>query len=382
MTLPEQPTPPNQDPAGLTAASQGTAFQYVWRSPWVRVLIFLALLYLAYLIVGRVSHVLVLALVAYIIAYLAHPLLVALQRRRVPRGVGVLLVLLIIAGLLVLLSTLLVTVGTQLYDLAQQLPKQLVSLQGWFDGLAERYSVLKPLQKQLTSFTENSANSLSKLTTTYVLPYLSRYNAALVGGIFNFASTLAESLAVLIISIYMMLDYEKIGLTVLQLFPRPWQPFVLDLSHSVNRAVGGYLRGQLVIAAAVGVMIGVGLALSGVPSALALGFLAAVFNIVPYLGVIIAITPALLLAATVGWFKMIFVVIVFIIANQVEGHVLSPLILGRTTNLHPVTVVIAILIGVAVMGITGALIAVPLAALGKLLLEEYYFPSRMYKRGP
>ncbi len=366
----------------MQSQNRENAFQYVWRSPWVRVAVFLALLVLAYQVVGSVMHVLVLALIAYIIAYLAHPLLAALQRRRVPRGLGVLLVLLVIAGLLVLLSTLLVTVGGQLYDLAKRLPELVTSVTGWVDNLADRYSALKPLQRQIASLTENSAQSLSKLTTTYVLPYLQKYNSAVVGGLFGFASTLAEAVAVLIISIYMMLDFEKIGLNLLQVFPRPWQPFVLDLSHGVNRAVGGYLRGQIVIAAAVGLLVFVGLLLSGVPSALALGFLAGVFNIVPYLGVIIAITPALLLAATAGWVKVLLVVVIFIIANQVEGHVLSPLILGRTTNLHPVTVVLAILIGVAVMGIVGALIAVPLAALGKLLMEEYYYPSRVYKRGP
>ena len=366
----------------MQSDNRENAFQYIWRSPWLRVAVFVLLLYVAYQVVGSVLHVLVLALIAYIIAFLAHPLLAWLQRRRIPRGLGVLLVLLVIAGLVVLLSTLLVTVGGQLYDLAQKLPEQVGKLQGWLTDLAERYPNLKPLQTQIASLTENGAQSLSKLTTTYVLPYLQKYNSALVGGIFGFASSLAEGVAVLIISIYMMLDFEKIGLNLLQAFPRRWQPFVLDLSHSVNRAVGGYLRGQIVIAEAVGLLVFLGLWASGVPSALALGFLAGVFNIVPYLGVIIAITPALLLAATAGWIKVVLVVVVFIIANQVEGHVLSPLILGRSTNLHPVTVVLAILMGVAVMGIVGALIAVPLAALGKLLLEEYYYPSRLYKRGP
>ena len=133
-----------------------------------------------------------------------------------------------------------------------------------------------------------------------------------------------------------------------------------------------------------GIFVGVGLTLSGIPSAPAIGFLAGLFNIVPYLGVVIAITPALLLAATTKAviLKLILVVVIFVAANQIEGHLLSPLVLGRTTDLHPVTVVLAILSGLALFGIVGALVAVPLVALAKLLLQEYYYPSRVYTDGP
>ena len=104
----------------------------------------------------------------------------------------------------------------------------------------------------------------------------------------------------------------------------------------------------------------------------------------PYLGVVISIIPALLLAATTQavLLKLILVVVIFVAANQIEGHVLSPIVLGKTTDLHPVTVVLAILSGLTLFGIVGALVAVPLTALTKLLLQEYYFPSRVYREGP
>jgi predicted PurR-regulated permease PerM len=173
-------------------------------------------------------------------------------------------------------------------------------------------------------------------------------------------------------------------MSLLRIFPRTWQPFVLDLSNNTSTAVGGYLKGQLLIATFVGVFIGVLLTIFGIPSAPAIGLLAAVFNIVPYLGVVISIIPALLLAATTDAvvFKIIVVLVVFVAANQIEGHLLSPIVLGRTTDLHPVTVVLAILSGLALFGIAGALVAVPLTALTKLLLQEYYYPSRVYQDGP
>ncbi|MFC4455076.1 AI-2E family transporter [Deinococcus sonorensis] len=363
----------------MSPSRRDTAFQYVWRSPWVRTLVFLLAIYLVYRLVGQVTHVIVLGLIAYVIAYLAHPLLRLLEQRRIQRGVGVALVVLLILGLVALASTLLVTVVSQFYTLIQQLPELTTKFLGWFQNLAERFTFLSPTSEQLQKLTQNGATTIQK----YLLPYIGRYQGQLVGGVFSVASFVAEMFAVLILSIYMMLDYEKIGLTLLRIFPRTWQPFVLDLSANVGTAVGGYLKGQLLIAAFVGIFVWIGLTIGGIPSAAAIGFLAGLFNIVPYLGVVIAITPALLLAVPAGGLiKIAIVVVVFVLANQIEGHFLSPIVLGRTTNLHPVTVVLAILTGLTMMGITGALLAVPLAALGKLLLQEYYYPSRVYRDGP
>ncbi len=368
----------------MNADRPRNAFAEVWRNPYLRAAVFLLLLYLLYRLVGRVSEVVTLALIAYIIAYLANPLLNWLQRRRIPRGVGILLVILLLLGLVAVASSLVFVVANQFLSLANQVPDLAARATIWVNGLFTQYgdnSFVKSFREQITSLTQNGAATL----TRSVGPFLERlvsYNGVLFGSLVSVANVLAQSVAILILSIYMMSDFERIGLTLLRIFPRAWQPFVLDLSRNVEHAVGGYLRGQILIAAIVGTLIGLGLAIIGLPSALAIGFLAGITNIVPYLGVIIAITPALLLALPLGWVKVLLVVGVFVLANQLEGHVFSPLILGRSTDLHPVTVVLAILAGLTLAGIVGALVAVPLAALGKVLLHEYYYPSRVYKDGP
>ncbi|MCL6569755.1 MAG: AI-2E family transporter, partial [Meiothermus silvanus] len=127
--------------------------------------------------------------------------------------------------------------------------------------------------------------------------------------------------------------------------------------------------------------IGVGLALVGVPLAGGLGLLAGVFNLIPYVGVIVSTVPALLLAATVGWPTVLLTLLVVWLTNQLEGHLLSPRILGSTTNLHPVTVIAAILIGASLFGLLGALLMVPTAAFAKILIQDYYLKSRLYEEG-
>lgn len=362
------------------------AFQAAWRNPYIRLAVFLLLIYLTFHLAGLVSHVITLGIIAYVIAYLAHPMLVWLERHRITRGIGVLATLVIVIAMLGLASSLLVTVFQQLTDLVQHLPEYAKSFSDWLSGYTGRFPMLATVNERLQEIAQNGAAGLQKYVGPYLeklVPYLRDNGGTFLSTIMGFAGLLGEGFAVLIMSIYIMLDYDKIGLTMLRLFPRKWQPFVLDLSDNVGHAVGGYLKGQMLIAAFVGLFVGIGLALFGIPSAPAIGFMAGAFNIVPYLGVVIAITPAILLAATAGGLtKILIVVAIFILANQIEGHFLSPMVLGRTTNLHPVTVIIAILTGLTLYGIVGALLAVPLAALGKLLLQEYYYPSRIYKDGP
>ncbi|PYE55956.1 AI-2E family transporter [Deinococcus yavapaiensis] len=363
---------------------ESNAFAYVWRSPYVRVAVFLLLGYLAYRFVGSISSVISLALVAYVIAYLANPFLNWLQRRRVRRGFGIFLVFLVVAGFLVVASTLLFAIGGQLVEFVRQLPEIATNAANFATRLLERYddnTYVQTLQEQLQNLSRNSTTLLQERALP-LLQNLISPNGPLLGGLSAAANYLGNFVIVLILSIYMMADFDKIGLTLLRAFPRKWQPRVLELANNVETAVGGYLRGQLLIAAAVGFLVWLGLEIISLPQAAAIGFIAGVFNIVPYLGVIIAITPALLLAIPLGWLKMVLVVVVFVVANQIEGNFLSPFILGRSTNLHPVTVIIAILVGLGLFGIVGALVAVPLTALGKLLLQEYYFPSKIYKQGP
>ena len=127
-------------------------------------------------------------------------------------------------------------------------------------------------------------------------------------------------------------------------------------------------------------MVGLGSWLLGVPLALSLGFLAGVFNLIPYLGVIVSTIPALILAASVGGWQVVGVLGVVTAANQLETLVHSRVILGRTTELHPAAVIIAILIGASLGCIWGALVSVPLVAFLKLLYEDYYQTSSFYEK--
>ena len=227
-----------------------------------------------------------------------------------------------------------------------------------------------------------TVNQLGNATTA-ILNTLQGFivGGGLFGTITTVVSGVIKVVALVALTVYLLLSFPKVQRFLVRLPPKPYHALSQDLMLKFEHAVGGYFRGQLIVASAVGIIVGVGFALLGVPLALSLGFLAGAFNLIPYLGVIVSTLPALLLALGGGWFKVVGVLVVVTIANQLESHILSPLILGRSTRLHPAVIIIAILLGASLAGIWGALIAVPLAAFAKLLYEDYYQTSRFYEEG-
>jgi predicted PurR-regulated permease PerM len=200
----------------------------------------------------------------------------------------------------------------------------------------------------------------------------------LIAGATSLISATFQVVLIAIASAYFLYDFPRITANMRRFVPVRWRPLYGDLAQKADRAVGGFLRGQILITIILGFLIWIGLTLSGVPLATAISFLAAVFNLVPYLGPIVGTIPAVLLGLTVSPLTALLALAVFIVANQIEAHVLAPLILAKSTDIHPVTVLISIMIGIGVMGILGAFVAVPVAALIKVVLEEYLLSRPPY----
>ncbi|SEJ74597.1 Predicted PurR-regulated permease PerM [Deinococcus reticulitermitis] len=364
------------------------AFQYAWRSPWVRLIVFLIVFYLLYRFLGLVTTVVIDFMVAFLIAYLANPLLNWLERGRVKRGLGVFFVLLLFLGLFALAGALLVTVGGQFVQLFQRLPDQIDNLNNLLTNVVNWLTArgvpgLTDAQDRISGAVREWVQNIGD-NIVPILQNALNSTGTLFSRLVSIGGVIGQVLLIVLMSIYLMIDYHRVNASLLRAFPRPWQPRVLEISDLMGTAVGGYVRGQLLIAAFIGIFVWLGLSIVGIPSAAAIGFLAGAFNIVPYLGPIIGATPAILLALTLpsATLKILFVILVFVLANQIESNFLSPYILSRTTDLHPITVLVAILVGASLLGFVGALLAVPVVALSKLLLEKYYFPSRIYSQGP
>ncbi|AEB10794.1 protein of unknown function UPF0118 [Marinithermus hydrothermalis DSM 14884] len=362
------------------------AFQQVWANPYVRVLAALLGVWALYQLLARAQSVWTAFVVAYVLAYLANPLVCWLERFRVRRVLGVVVAYALLFLFLGFASVLVAEVVGQLSRFARDLPALVAPLVQWVEGLPDRITrfevppelerVLQGASASLQALLEGFANTLLEWLRT-----LLGTGGSLIQGLAGIVGGLFQLFIVFVLTAYMLLDFPRIGQSLIQVFPRPYQPLIQDLAAKLDHAVGGYVRGQLLIAALVGTVVGLGLFFLGVPLAAALGFIAGVFNLVPYLGVIVSIIPALLLALPQGGVAVVGTLVVFILANQLEAHLFSPLILSRATQLHPVTVILAILAGATLFGLWGAVLAVPFAAFLKVIFSEYYLNSRWYENG-
>jgi len=140
----------------------------------------------------------------------------------------------------------------------------------------------------------------------------------------------------------------------------------LELCSRVNKVVGRFVRGQLIVSVVVGGLVALGLSLLGVRYALFLGVLAGLFDIIPYFGPVLGAIPALVLAFLRDPLTALWTLLMFVAVQQLEGSVLSPKIVGEQVGLHPLTVIFSVLAGGELLGVTGMLLAVPAAATVKV----------------
>jgi predicted PurR-regulated permease PerM len=186
----------------------------------------------------------------------------------------------------------------------------------------------------------------------------------LFGGFFNIV-------VAWLLAFYILKDMPAINETITELLPDRYRDNVLHVFSEVDFAVGGYLRGQVVIALAVGVMITGWLLVLGVDFAFLLGLLSGVLNIIPYLGAIVGGGAAVVVALYDSPQQALAVIIGVVIIQQIDALVISPFVMRRSVNLHPTVLVFSLLMGAVLFGFVGLLFAIPIAAALKAILYHY-----------
>lgn len=399
-------SPTDEARAQGDAVRNPTAFEVVWRNVWVRAAVQLALIILVLwlLIRFRTSYAFALQIgvIGFLLSYVLNPLVVGMGRLRIRRAPATVIVYLLLITLLVFSTYLLTQVVTELGGFVNQIPTALDTLAplvtrvseffaSWQerlpDVLLSRFGVRAgtpevalEVEARILGIFNQAAAGLATLLENI----LNQGPGFLLSGATGIFSTTLQVFLILVASAYFLNDFPRVVANFRRYIPVRYRVVYEDFGDKMDRAVGGYLRGQLLIAVILGVIIYLGLVLIGVPLALAISFFAAVFNLVPYLGPIIGAFPAVLLALTTPtpFTSALLVIGLFLVANQLEGNFLSPFVLSKSTNLHPVTVLIAITLGLGAFGLVGALFAVPTVALIKVMIETYLLNRPAYTYNP
>jgi predicted PurR-regulated permease PerM len=167
---------------------------------------------------------------------------------------------------------------------------------------------------------------------------------------------------VIILTVYLLIEGPAVGTSLSRLLPKEKRRGARQLVSEIGAQVGGYMRGQIITSGLAGVVSFLILILLGVPNALALGVLAAITDAIPIVGFLIALLPAALIALTLSPAKALIVTVAYLVYNQIEGNVIAPKVYGNALGLSLTVIVISLLIGAELMGMLGALLALPVAA--------------------
>jgi predicted PurR-regulated permease PerM len=181
----------------------------------------------------------------------------------------------------------------------------------------------------------------------------------------------------LLLSGYMLSGSEKLIQGLVSLFPYPWNERLEAQVEPVTQRMGGYIQGRVLVSGILGIAITAGLGILGLSEfALGLGVIAGFTNLIPFLGPILGAVPALIVAVGHGGLTFFWVLLLFVIIQNVETYVLDPLLVGNSVKVHPLYQLLAVLGGTQVLGIIGALIVPPWVAGAAVLLENLYLKPK------
>jgi predicted PurR-regulated permease PerM len=310
-------------------------------------------------------------------AYIIAPLVALLTKRGVNRALAIVGV---VIPMLAVVVTIVTISGPQLFDQAQTLVTKLPSFAEraveWLAGIGDRLARLPFLSREQQNFLSRlDAQHLGQILQSNAQDILGRLGGVGIGLLSHLGSVLgilAYIVIVPVVTFYLLLDWAKFTTSVANLIPPSRRDKLMAFVDEYDRALGHYIRGQLLEATIVGVLTTTGLAILGVPSALLIGVITGVFNLIPYVGFAVSIIPALVVALTMDdpMGGLIRVIIVFATVQFIDGSVTGPRIVGNSVGLHPIWIMIALTLSGAFFGFTGLLLAIPLAVLVKLLLVK------------
>jgi putative heme transporter len=362
------------NPAAVTAArarprvgGMSASISITQKTLWTALGLVVGLL-LAILLITQALGPLLSLLLAIILAEAIRPLVYRLERYRVPPALAVLLIYLLAAAVaFVLMYFLLSPVIAQLSALVSHLPDYQKALQAEVGQLQQRLKA----QGAVGQWIQTLAGALAAAMQSSVPSLLAIPFNILKGvlGIF------IDLVIVLTMTLFWLLSSRTLKTFVVGLLPPSDQEHWSSVIGEVSLAFGGYVRGTLISMVIIGTITGVGLALLGVPYSLLLGVLAALTELLPYLGPWISGTVSVILALiAVGPLKAVEVVILFILIQELEGNVVEPMVMSRSVHIDPLLVIVAVLVGINLLGIIGAVLAVPVAAGIQVLVVRVLAP--------
>ncbi len=301
---------------------------------------------------------------AVLAAYLLGPLVSLLEKRGINRSLGIAAVYLFIITLLVLLSfKLLPSLFDELQELVSVLPEYTERVLFFLEEVERDYERIE-LPEGIRSALDENIQGLQRL----LIINLERFSQLLLASF----SQLFALFLVPLFAYYFLRDGAEIKSRFLGLIPSVQRSNVEEALVEINNTLGAYLRGVFIISITVGGLIYVGLLILGVRFALFLGIVNALTNIIPYFGPVIGAVPVIVIALLQSPELVWKVILLIVVVQQVESQLIAPQVFGKSLGFHPITVIIALLLGGKYLGFFGLVFIIPLLAMARIVLKHFY----------
>lgn len=300
-------------------------------------------------------------IIAMIVSYVLNPVVTLLHERKVPRTIAVLLIYAVFcAALAVILVNLIPMFKEQMDELNRHVPDLTYRAESLVTDLNNTSLLPDSIREGLNKSIYQMEKKLSDTVTHFINNIGSVVNAVFIAFIIPF------------LAFYILKDFDLFERTVITYVPKSHRKNTVRLLKDIDAALGSYIRGQFIVCIIVGLLAYIGYIIIGVPYPLLLAGIVAVTNIIPYLGPFFGAAPALLVASTISFKMVLFVAIVNLSCQVLEGNVVSPQVVGRTLHMHPLAIIFALLVGGEVAGIVGMILAVPIFAALKVIVQHIF----------
>jgi len=386
-------------------------FDPVLSNPWVRFAALVGGLTAAALLFWIFLPVLTPVLLGMVVAYCFHPVVDWLESRGIPRKVTIVVVatLVLIAAVMVpaMVVTSAVREANRLAVAAREglasapidawldrLPlREIVEALGWAPQGQENYNERAVILERLGDLIGRNAMNflrdygqriaeLSWVTGQSAAQFLQNVSGVAI----RFARFLIDLSLFVVVAIYLMSDYRKLEQGAVELIPPRFRPRLGAIMARIDHQLQAFLRGQLLVCFVLMILYSLGFWLTGVPFGLVIGLVGGALSFIPYIGPSLTVVPAF--GMTLLYYgldrHLLGVLAVFVLVQLLESYFLTPRIVGGQVGLNPVWVIVALLVFSSLLGLLGVLIAVPLAAILKVILEETaaWYRSTAFYRGP
>lgn len=346
--------------------------EHFWKNKWfvglVYLLLVLASLYMMlqikpimFSVFTFIKAILTPFFIAVIISYILNPIVNILNHRKVPRTIAVLLIYSVfLSSLTVIIMNMTPMFVSQIAELNEHMPQMAMRAQSLVDGFNQNQLLPDSVRNGFNHSLTKLENSISMAISNYMNQIGNTINMLFIAFIVPF------------VAFYILKDFQIIEKTALAIVPREHRKRTIKLLIDIDTALGNYIRGQLLVCVIIGVLAYLGYWLIGMPYALLLASVVAVFNIIPYLGPFFGAAPAIIMASTISLKMLLFVALINLAVQILEGNVISPQVVGRTLHMHPLFIIFALLVGGEVAGIVGLILAVPFFAVMKVIIQHVF----------